>query len=122
MDLADSISRLGFGRWYERRLIEGHAWFASSFLCLVAVLACVEELNYRGTSLRLLAYFGMISAASALGIYALVRYQRILSEAMRLGELATCRSCGAYASFGMISSSRVRCRKCAHEWRLLDAI
>jgi len=48
------------------------------------------------------------------------RYQQILSEAERLGEHATCRACGAYARFRMISASQVRCRKCSNEWRLID--
>ena len=29
MEPADSIGRLGFARWYERRLIEGHAWLSA---------------------------------------------------------------------------------------------
>ena len=39
MEPADSISRLGFARWYERQLIEGHAWFVSGFACMIAVAA-----------------------------------------------------------------------------------
>jgi hypothetical protein len=120
MEPADSIRRLGFGRWYERRLIEGHVWFTTSFLCLVAVLACLEEINFRGSALRTLAVATMIPAATAIGIYALSRYQRILSEAMRLGEQAKCPNCGAYGRFRMVSSARVRCRGCDHEWRLID--
>ena len=120
MEPADSIRRLGFARWHERRLIEGHVWFTTSFLCLIAILACMEEFNFRNSSLRMLANAGLISAATAIGIYSLTRYKRILIEAMRLGEQAKCRACGAYARFAMISSTRVHCRKCDHEWRLID--
>ena len=121
MEPADSIGRLGFARWYERRLIEGHAWFISVFVCLIAIAACMEELSFRGSVLRLLAYVVVVvAAAAAIGIYGMVRYQQILSEAERLGEHATCGACGAYARFRMISASQVRCRKCNHEWRLID--
>jgi hypothetical protein len=120
MEPADSIGRLGFARWYERRLIEGHAWFVSGFACMVAVPACFEELTFRGSFLRLLAYVVVIVAAAAIGIYGLMRYQKILSEAERLGEHATCGGCGAYARFRLISPSQVRCRKCNHEWCLID--
>ena len=41
MEPADSISRLGFSRWYERRLIEAHAWFISAFICVVAIVLWV---------------------------------------------------------------------------------
>jgi len=120
MEPADSIRRLGFARWYERRLIEGHAWFISGFICIVAIAACVEELSFRGSVVRLLAYVVVIAAAGAIAIYGLVRYQKILSEAELLGEHATCGACGAYARFRLISPSHVRCRKCDNEWRLID--
>jgi len=120
MEPADSIRRLGFARWYERRLIEGHAWFISVFFCLIAIAACMEELNFRGSVARLLVYVSLVAASAAIGIYSMVRYQSILTEAERLGEHATCTACGAYARFKLISSAEVRCRKCNHEWRLIQ--
>ena len=121
LEPADSIRRLGFSRWYERRLIEGHAWFISGFVCMVAVAACFEELSFRGSLGRLLLYSLVVLASVTIGIYGLVRYHRILAEAETLGEHATCGGCGAYARFRLISASDVRCRKCDHEWRLIDA-
>ena len=119
MEPADSIRRLGFARWYERRLIEGHAWFVSGFVCMVAIAACFEELSFRGSFARLLLYVTVVAAAAAIGIYGLRRYQTILIEAETLGEHATCRACGAYARFRLISPSQVRCRKCNNEWCLI---
>lgn len=119
MEPADSIRRLGFARWYERRLIEGHAWFVSGFICMIAIAACMEELNFRGSAPRLLFYVAVVLASAAIGIYGFSRYQRILSEAETLGEHATCGGCGAYARFRLITQSEVRCRKCNHEWRLI---
>ncbi len=121
MEPADSIRRLGFARWYERRLIEGHAWFISGFACITAIAACFEELSFRGSFVRLIAYVFVVMAAGAIGIYGLVRYQKILTEAEQLGGQATCGACGAYARFKLISASQVRCSKCNYEWRLIDA-
>jgi hypothetical protein len=121
MEPADSIRRLGFARWYERRLIEGHAWFISVVFCIIAIAACMEEMNFRGSIARLLFYVTIVLASVAIAIYGMVRYQNILSEAERIGEHATCSACGAYARFKLISGSHVRCRKCDHEWRLIDA-
>lgn len=121
MEPADSIRRLGFARWYERRLIEGHAWFVSGFLCMIVIAASMEELSFRGSFGRLLFYAFIVTASVAIGIYGLRRYQQILTEAEHLGEQATCRECGAYARFRLISQSEVRCRKCDHEWRLIPA-
>ena len=65
MEPADSIARLGFARWYERRLIEAHAWFISAFVCVVAIAACAEELAFRGTVARLRVYVtGSLGAAA----------------------------------------------------------
>ena len=119
MEPADSIRRLGFSRWYERRLIEGHAWFVSGFLCMIAIAASMEELSFRGSFGRLLLYATIIAAAIAIAMYGFIRYRNLLVEADALGEHATCRACGAYARFRLISATEVRCRKCDHEWRLI---
>jgi hypothetical protein len=87
---------------------------------VIAIAACMEELSFRGSILRLLAYVIVVLAAAAIGIYGMMRYQKILSEAECLGERATCSACGAYARFKLISPARVRCRKCDNEWRLID--
>jgi hypothetical protein len=120
MEPADSIRRLGFNRWYERQLIEGHAWFVSAFACTIVIAACMEELTFRGSALRLLAYIGVVVAAGGVGIYGIRRYGQILVQAERIGEHATCASCGTYARFKMVSASHAQCRKCAHEWRLIE--
>jgi hypothetical protein len=120
MEPADSIGRLGFARWYERRLIEGHAWFISGFACIVAIAACAEELAFRGSVGRLFFYVVLILGAAATGIYGMVRYHQIIAEAERIGEQATCPACGTYARFKLIPPSQARCRKCANEWRLIE--
>lgn len=120
MEPADSIRRLGFARWYERRLIEAHAWLVSGIFCITAIAACMEELTFRGSMARLLIYVIVVLASAAIGIYGLARYQNILSEAEQLGEHATCSACGAYARFRLTSPSKVRCRKCDNEWSLID--
>jgi hypothetical protein len=120
LEPADSIRRLGFSRWYERRLIEGHAWFVSGFICLILVATCMEELTFKGSVARLLGYVSLVFAAAVVGIYGFSRYQKILVEAESIGERATCPSCGVYARFKLFSANSVRCRKCSHEWRLID--
>lgn len=119
MEPSDSIRRLGFARWYERRLIEGHAWLVTGVLAMVAIGAAVEALGQRGSLAQGLYDLGVALAALALGIYGFQRYQALLSEAESLGENATCAECGAYARFRLVSSSHAQCRRCNHEWRLI---
>ena len=119
MEPADSIRRLGFNRWYERQLIEGHAWFVSGFACMIVIAACMEELTFRGSAARFLAYAVLVLAAGAVGIYGMLRYGRILVQAERIGEQATCPGCGAYARFKLVADCLARCRKCEREWQLI---
>ena len=120
MEPADSIRRLGFNRWYERQLIEGHAWFISGFICMIHIAACVEELSFRGSAWHVLGYVALVLGAGAVGIYGIVRYQQILVEAERVGERATCPGCGTYARFKLFADCVARCRKCDRQWRLLS--
>ena len=119
MEPADSIIRLGFARWYERRLIEAHFWLVSTVFCLIAIAACMEELNLHGSAARLLFYVLVVAASGVIGVYGFLRYMHILSEAETLGEQATCANCGAYARFRLVSPSQARCRRCQNEWRLI---
>ena len=122
MEPAPGISKLGFIRWYERELIEGHVWLITCFLCMLAIAACVESMSLRGPRLEVLAYAAAVAVACVTGVYAWKRYLRILTVAEYIGERATCTSCHAYARFKLIGSDAVsltvRCRKCAHEWRI----
>jgi hypothetical protein len=122
MEPAETIERIGFKRWYERQLVEGHAWFVTCFLCLLAVAAVLEELTFRGPLARVLAYGAIVFAAGALALYALARYRRIMEQAERLGDQATCGGCGTYARFRLVAAPlTVRCRRCDNQWSLLGA-
>jgi hypothetical protein len=116
---ADTIARIGFRRWHERQLLECHAWLVTGILCVLAVVVCIGELRYHGLALQLVMALG-IAAMAVVGLFGLTRYFSMLAVALRLGEHATCRSCGAYGRFEVISPSHVRCRACANEWQLID--
>ena len=45
MNLIEGIRRLGFRRWYERQLIESHLFLVSGLLCLIAVMASLEDFS-----------------------------------------------------------------------------
>jgi len=107
MEPAAGISKLGFIRWYERELIEGHAWLVTCFLCLIAIAACVETMSFRGPRLEALAYAAAVSVACLTGVYAWKRYLRIVSVAEYIGERATCASCHAYARFSDTASEPI---------------
>ncbi len=51
----------------------------SEFLCMIAITAGMEELNFRGSLPRLLGCASLVGTALAIGIYAIQRYGQILS-------------------------------------------
>jgi ribosomal protein S27E len=116
---ARSIGKLGFRKWYERRLIESHAWLITCFLCGLAIAASLEGVSFtRAESLPLLVF---VFVGGLICWHALNRYRAIMDEAERLGESAVCGSCKTYGAFSVLGSypkMNVRCRKCGHEWHL----
>jgi hypothetical protein len=121
MEPARSISRLGFTSWYERRLIEAHAWLVTALLCAVFAEASLETLDFKGNVAVWLGTAGGIFVGLLIVWHGLRRYAAILREAERYVSQATCTSCKAYARFEVLRELPripVRCRKCSHEWTI----
>jgi hypothetical protein len=123
---AEAIRKLGFKRWYERKLIESHAYLITCFLCAILVAACAEGFSLRAPGLQPLAFLAAIAGGALVGWFSWRRYRVILFEAERLGDRSTCGQCGAYAKFDVLESGgenhavwlRARCRKCRNVWTI----
>jgi hypothetical protein len=130
MTTADRIRKLGFKRWYERTLIESHAYLVMAIFGLILTLGGVETVLQRvsGTSMLLgvvVSLFGVFLVST--GIH---RYFSMLMLATGMSAHATCPQCAKYAAFNIKASGvsdvdpngppwlRVRCRKCEHEWTI----
>jgi len=134
--VADGIRKFGFRRWYERALIEGHAFLASGFLGMILAFCGIEAMGDRGDgSSAMLALIAM-AIGSYMTVSGLRRYRRILILASRLSSAATCASCHTYAAFSLKACGtpqhtpegpqrfapqwlRVCCDKCEHEWTIV---
>jgi hypothetical protein len=133
----DRIRTEGFRRWYERQLIECHAWLLSWFLALIVLISGIELVGGTGSERRSGAM--LLAAGMLVMMYSWRRYRLMLEVAERLGEQAVCPGCQAYARFGVESSGptpmpdggdaalekqgggvwlRARCRKCGGEWMI----
>ena len=116
---SNAIARLGFRKWYERRLIEAHAWLVTAFLCAIVIAAGLEGLSFKGNLLLALGPAGLVFFAGLIAWHGVRRFIAILAEAEHLGSQSTCSACQRYAAFNVIAQSprmSVRCRKCGHEW------
>ena len=120
MEPARSIGKLGFRRWYERQLIESHAWLISSLLCAIAIAASLEAMTFRELPKAAITLTFVFFAALVCW-HGLQRYRAIMQEAERIGEFSTCGSCSTYARFQVIDEypkMNVRCKKCSHVWTI----
>lgn len=134
----DRIRTQGFKRWYERQLIECHAWLVTCFLGIVGSASGIEIAALRSPGARFTG-IALILAGMATSLISWRRYRTMLAVAERLGERANCPACGCYARFRIIESGptpmpdsgdpeidthdtkvwlRAQCRKCDRQWLL----
>jgi hypothetical protein len=121
MEPARSIARLGFQKWYERRLIEAHAWLLTALLCAIYVEISLGGLSLKAHALVWLGTAGGIFVGGLIVWHGLRRFFAILVEADRFASQSTCTACKTYARFEVINQQpkmTVRCRKCSHEWTM----
>ena len=134
MQVTRYIERHGFKRWYERQLIESHAYLVLGFVALILLLSGMELLSDAQAGI---GYLIVLSTAAAGGMLVVVAWRRfgvLLARAEHFGEAATCPQCKAWGKFKVLaqeSSSlddppeagrphwlRVRCTQCETIWKL----
>ncbi len=136
MSRADGIRKLGFRRWYERQLIEGHAYLVTCFLSMILIAACVETFSLRAPGWQPLIVLAALIAGGLVCAASWRRYHVVLVRAEHTGEQSTCSQCHTYGRFQVIEPApgdhtrndfqsddpdptlRVCCRKCGHSWTI----
>ena len=129
MDLVESIRAMGFRRWYERQLIESHAWLVTGFLSLIMTALAFEMIAFRESLGGFLSLVAVGGGGVALSLYAWLRFNRQLFMAEHVAGQATCTSCRTYGRIAFVSLAadvraptggqmHVRCRACGHEWSI----
>ena len=123
MEAAHSIARLGFKKWYERRLLEAHAWLLTALLCAIYVMVALEGLSWK-EPLALLGTLGGTFVGGLIVWHGLRRFCALLWEAEHFASQSTCTGCKTYARFDVLSEQpklTVRCRHCRREWAFAPA-
>lgn len=135
MQVAEAIRRHGFRRWYERQLIESHAYLVTAFLALILLLAGIESFDLlRGSPLYYALALVMAAAAGMLTFVAWRRFVTLLSRAEQFASMAACPRCQSWGRFDVLAAERVDpddpveagrphwlrvcCRKCGDQWRV----
>ena len=101
MAALDRIRTQGFRRWYERQLLECHAWLLTWFLGLILLVSGIEISGYDRNSAFVGAF--LILTGLLITLYSWKRYRVMLKDAERLGEQAVCPKCKAYSRFQILS-------------------
>ena len=129
MDIASRIRKMGFRKWYERQLIDGHLWRVSGFLALIMMLIAIEVVPFRRSATGLLLLTLIALAGGGICVVAWRRFTRTLFVAEHLAERAVCPGCAAYARFTIEAAAEapeavagwrlaLRCRQCGTAWTL----
>lgn len=135
MNVAADIHRLGFRRWYERQLIESHAYLVGGFFGLILLLSGIEVLDFARRSPAFYLVIVVVAAASGTGmLIAWRRFTTLLGRAELFAHTASCPNCKTWGRFAVLGAEseteedppeagrphwvNVRCAKCQQEWKL----
>lgn len=135
MTPAERIAKLGFRRWYERELIDGHVYLVTCVLSLLMMAVALEQIDWRGPLLQFLFTLAALLLGAALCFESLRRYGFLLARAECFGEQSSCGQCRTYGVLQVLGAGvgerhshplappdnswvRVRCKRCGHEWRI----
>lgn len=125
MNEAVAIQRMGFRKWYERKLLFGHGHLVLLLFSALGLLGSVEVFSARSALTSQLTVLACLVASAAIGVHSLRRYITLLSYAQYLADQAICRACDTYARWDVVEGPesaegvlRVRCRACGNGWRI----
>jgi hypothetical protein len=123
VNLAETVRRIGFRKWYERQLLSSHAHMVLAFLSVIALIGSMEAFgNAHGELQEMNVLYVLVSAV--IGAWALRRYLFLLLRAEHAANQASCPDCGDYGRFRVVRQRAggpeldVCCRKCAREWSI----
>ena len=136
MDTLGRMRILGFKKWYERQLVEGHLYLTSCFLGIIAMATSLELFGSREGPLGLIVALAVGFGGVWNTLFCWERYKRIMMVAEHIGDHAQCPACSAYARFSVVDAGKAlhqepaniedpkevwlkaRCRKCGNEWTI----
>ena len=134
MQVTRYIERYGFRRWYERQLIESHAYLALAFVALIVMLSGMELLSDAEAGIRYTIVLLTAAAGGMLMVVSWRRFTTLLARAEHFGEAATCPQCKAWGKFKVLAQESsnaddppeagrphwlsVRCKQCEAVWKL----
>jgi hypothetical protein len=127
MNAARKIQRIGFRKWYERELLQSHAYLVLLLLSTLGLLGSAEAYGLHLALSSQLLVLACATASALIGFWALRRYLYLLKHAEFVADQAVCRACHTYARWEILEEVaqpaqdrlRVRCKRCSHVWLIV---
>ena len=126
MGTIEGIRKHGFRKWYERQLIEGHAWLVTLLLAVLTMAAGLEALSFRDGPVEVLFDAAVVVGGAALSWIAWRRYASAMLVAEHVGHQAVCPRCERYGFrpvpaaedgvHGTPMQLLAACARCGHRW------
>ncbi|MCE2659082.1 MAG: hypothetical protein LW854_12705 [Rubrivivax sp.] len=126
MTLAQGIRTVGFRKWYERRLLRGHAHLVLVLLGTLGAMAALEAATRFATPAERILDWGVVIACAGFSLWALRRYLFLLTHAEGVAHQANCPHCQAYGRLELVQANAagdevgVRCKQCGHHWLIVS--
>lgn len=127
MRLIEGIRKHGFRKWYERELMHSHAHLVLLFVCAIGLLTSFSVYSNNAPWVDRGLDAAAIVLCAAVGLWSLRRYLFLLTHAEQVASQAVCSECKTYGRLSIADgqmhrgeSILVRCRKCEHEWAIVD--
>jgi hypothetical protein len=126
MSTIEGIRKLGFRKWYERQLVEGHLYLVMMILAMLMAAAGYEVLSTEKTAFALLFDGAIVAAGALLAWFSWRRYTSKMIIAEHVGGQASCPGCRRYGFRAVpVSESGPQarplqliasCRQCGTRW------
>ena len=123
MGTIEGIRKHGFRKWYERQLIESHAWLVTLLLAVLAMAAGLEAVSVRNGLAEFLFDAAVVAAGAALSWVSWRRYAHTMLVAEHVGHQAECPGCRrqGFSAAPVEEPGRpmqliAACRRCGHRW------
>jgi hypothetical protein len=129
MSTIEGIRKLGFRKWYERQLVEGHLYLVTFVLALVMMAAGYEVMTLEQTAFALLFDGAIVFGGAILAWVSWRGYAAKMMIAEHVGGQASCPGCnhygfrpvpeseaGATDATGRPPQLLAGCRRCGTRW------
>jgi ABC-type nickel/cobalt efflux system permease component RcnA len=128
MELREGIRKHGFRKWYSRELTRSHGYLLLLIVCAVGLLSSLAVFSNAASAAQRALDAAAIALLAGVGFWSLRRYFFLLLHAEHVANQAVCSECKTYGRLTVVEGRgpgpnealRVCCRKCQHQWAIVD--